>query len=532
MAERNMRVKVGGFVVAMLAAFTVLVLLFGGTPRFLATTTTYTVLFPEAPGVQAGTPVRKSGVRIGRVTAVEIDDDTGQVRVKLEVNQKYLPRTSEEPVISRGLLNGDTNIDFIPRSATEGVSLARADRYPAEAEIPGIAPISPAKLITQAQGTIPEAQGAIQQFTATVSKFQGVGPKAEKALDEFTSVAKALKDFLPELRETNKRVQAFLGEPDQPGAKPEPPATLKQLLREAQEFVRAYKPLAEDVRTLIKNNEKNLTDSLKSLRDLTDKAGQMLSEENRKSLANALKTLETGAADLLSKSNKDAIAAILKNVGDASGDVAKTVKLVGIVANSLDDTVKELNKRMVEAKAVLDNLNQATKPISENAGPVMKNLAGAADNLSRTLAEVRQTIALLNKADGTLSRVLTDPQVYNNVAEATASLTRTLHRAEKIAKDLEVFADKVARRPEAIGFGGVVRPSTGLKESPYAPLPSYPVPGLNPGVVNPGVPAVVPQPPGPVTPFPPSSSFRGPAAALQPPELPPPAEVVPFRPEK
>jgi hypothetical protein len=33
-------------------------------------------------------------------------------------------------------------------------------------------------------------------------------------------------------------------------------------------------------------------------------------------------------------------------------------------------------------------------------------------------------------------------------------------------------------------------------------------------------------------PFPPSSSFRGPDAALQPPQLPPPAKLVPFTPEK
>jgi phospholipid/cholesterol/gamma-HCH transport system substrate-binding protein len=529
MAERNMRVKVGGFVLAMLAALTVLILLFGGAPRFLANSTKLTVLFPEAPGVLVGTPVRKSGVRIGQVTGIEIDDDTGQVRVKVEVDNKYLPRQSEEPVIARGLLNGDTNIDFVPRTAKEGVTLVKAERYAAGTEIPGVAPISPAKLFTQAQGTIPDAQGAIQQFTATVAKFEGVGPKAEKALDEFASVARGIKDFLPELRETNRRVQAFLGEPDRPGEKPEPPATLKQLLKEVQDFVKAYKPLAEDVRSLIKNNEKELTESLKSLRQLTTRAGDFLSEDNRKALTNALKTIETAAADILSKQNKDSIAAILKNVGEASGDIAKTVRLVGILADSLDGTVKELNNRLVDAKTLFENLNRASKPIADNAEPVMKNLASAADNLSRTLAEVRQTIALLNKADGTLSRVLTDPQVYNNVAEATAALTRTMHRAEKIAKDLEVFADKVARRPETIGLGGVVRPNTGLKESPFAPLPSFPVPGTNPGVVNPGVPAVLPQPGGPLTPFPPSSSFRGPDAALQPPELPP-AKLVPFAP--
>ena len=46
-------------------------------------------------------------------------------------------------------------------------------------------------------------------------------------------------------------------------------------------------------------------------------------------------------------------------------------------------------------------------------------------------------------------------------------------RAEKITRDLEVFADKIARRPELIGVGGAVRPSSGLKDLPGTPLPSY-----------------------------------------------------------
>jgi phospholipid/cholesterol/gamma-HCH transport system substrate-binding protein len=39
-------------------------------------------------------------------------------------------------------------------------------------------------------------------------------------------------------------------------------------------------------------------------------------------------------------------------------------------------------------------------------------------------------------------------------------------RFDRILRDFEVFADKIARHPESIGVGGAVRPSAGLKESP------------------------------------------------------------------
>jgi hypothetical protein len=69
-----------------------------------------------------------------------------------------------------------------------------------------------------------------------------------------------------------------------------------------------------------------------------------------------------------------------------------------------------------------------------------------------------------------------------------------LARAERIAGDLEVFADKVARRPELIGVGGVVRPSSGLKDSPFAPTPVPPgLPAYRPDW-PPAVPATRPTP--------------------------------------
>jgi hypothetical protein len=45
-------------------------------------------------------------------------------------------------------------------------------------------------------------------------------------------------------------------------------------------------------------------------------------------------------------------------------------------------------------------------------------------------------------------------------------LVRIMPRLDRIMKDFETFADKLARHPEAIGLGGVVRPGSGLKDPP------------------------------------------------------------------
>ena len=100
--------------------------------------------------------------------------------------------------------------------------------------------------------------------------------------------------------------------------------------------------------------------------------------------------------------------------------------------------------------------------------------------------------------------------MYNQLVDAASNLNRTLIRAEKIAKDLEVFADKVARKPETLGIGGALRPSTGLKESPYAPLgpTPYPQPAPATGGIGGPIQPIAPVPGGALPPIPPVSSFK------------------------
>ena len=69
---------------------------------------------------------------------------------------------------------------------------------------------------------------------------------------------------------------------------------------------------------------------------------------------------------------------------------------------------------------------------------------------------------------GALRRFLNDPSIYNNLSDAACMLTRMLPRVDRILRDVEVFANKIARHPESLGVGGVVSPSSGLKEAPLA----------------------------------------------------------------
>jgi len=108
---------------------------------------------------------------------------------------------------------------------------------------------------------------------------------------------------------------------------------------------------------------------------------------------------------------------------------------------------------------------------------MLKNFDESAVQLNATLRDLRELILAVGRNEGTVQKLLTDPSIYNNLNDAALMVTRILPRVDRALRDVETFADKIARHPESLGIGGAIRPSSGLKESPtfgpYGPQPGY-----------------------------------------------------------
>src|SRR5207244_11187968 len=112
-SELRFRFRIAVFVLASLLFLAVVIILLGGFPTvFEGMTRRYYVMFQYAPGVSVNTPVRRSGVRIGQVEKVELDDETGQVRVTVAIDPPHVLYTDDTPRLVHGALSGDTSIDF------------------------------------------------------------------------------------------------------------------------------------------------------------------------------------------------------------------------------------------------------------------------------------------------------------------------------------------------------------------------------------------------------------------------------------
>jgi phospholipid/cholesterol/gamma-HCH transport system substrate-binding protein len=122
-----------------------------------------------------------------------------------------------------------------------------------------------------------------------------------------------------------------------------------------------------------------------------------------------------------------------------------------------------MNNTLKQADAMMVNLEKASKPLADRGESMTKNLDESIGRLNRVLASVEDLFRDFGKGKGTLPQLLNDPQLYNNLNDAALAIVRMMPQLDRILKDVETFADKIARHPEALGVGGAIRPGSGLK---------------------------------------------------------------------
>ncbi|MEA1950099.1 MAG: MlaD family protein [Planctomycetota bacterium] len=112
MNERKMQFRLGVLVVAVVLILAIMVLLLG-TPETFKQGFPVRVKFENAGGVEMGTPVRNSGILIGRVSTVDLAENGGAiVTVKMDKGRKLLPNQTFRVAFTSVL--GDVQLEVVP----------------------------------------------------------------------------------------------------------------------------------------------------------------------------------------------------------------------------------------------------------------------------------------------------------------------------------------------------------------------------------------------------------------------------------
>ena len=208
MDDRVLQFRVGVLVLVTALTSILLVMYFGEWPMFGPGTYVLYVGFDEAPGVSVDTPVRKSGVLIGRVRQVELKEKA--VHVLLRINKDFPITTNEICRIGTGNLFGDAVIEFVRSEQIEKNSRVLGS----EDFIRGKVAQDPLEVLLELQsvvvnleddlaatlGSVTTASNHFSQLSKNINAFverdgNQLGKLVERSTQALTSIDRAARVF-------------------------------------------------------------------------------------------------------------------------------------------------------------------------------------------------------------------------------------------------------------------------------------------------------------------------------------------------
>ncbi len=190
MDERVMQFRVGVVFLVTLLLIGILLVMFGKLPSLMGRTYTIQIEFDDADGVTKDTPIRKSGIVIGRVSDVELIDNDEKVMVTAKIQADKFIYQNEQCMVTRNLLSGDTAVTFAAVRHKPGVGK----------------PIDPDTIL---KGFISDdPTGLKQELQKPIDTVMRTGEELAAASKQLGAAAKRVEEILD--AKTQKNVQSVL----------------------------------------------------------------------------------------------------------------------------------------------------------------------------------------------------------------------------------------------------------------------------------------------------------------------------------
>jgi len=131
-------------------------------------------------------------------------------------------------------------------------------------------------------------------------------------------------------------------------------------------------------------------------------------------------------------------------------------------------TVSSVQGAVEQADTNLENLTHVTEPLGRKTASIVTKLDSTMSNMYSLSQELNTFVKLMNKKDGTINKLASDPELYENLNRSATAMNVLLKNLQPIMHDARVFSDKIARHPELMGVGGALKGSSGFKEATYS----------------------------------------------------------------
>lgn len=355
MDERVLRFRVGVVVVAAAIITIILITLLGAWPSPFKPRDTVQIEFPSAPGVTIDTPVRKSGIQIGRVSDVQLQDD-GNVLLTLKIDAKYrLNKNQICRISTRSVVTGDAVLEWVRAETQTGAPTEYIEDgdYLTNGQV---AP-DPFKMITRFEA---KAEAALASVDGAGQSIRSAGTEVEQVAGSLNAIfgtkETELKSMVDEALLAMQNFNAVMADIQDITGDQKLKSRLQNTVQRFPElFENAQKTLVEVQNTLQQFNavaaraERNLT----NLEDLTGPLGER-GEEISQDIADSMHNIST----------------VLGNLADLSKSLNNQEGTIGQLINN-----PELYDRVNRIAMEVERLVHKVEPILDDARVISDKIA-------------------------------------------------------------------------------------------------------------------------------------------------------------
>ncbi len=405
MEDTKLRFGVGVLVLSAIGVGVILTFLFGAFPAVLARSYGLMVDMDSAAGVSENTPVLRDGVRIGRVTKIELKPEGG-VRLSLSIDadrqltRNYVPRT-----VSGSLITGDAKLEF------------QKDDAAALANLDGQAPVGVAPVAKNNRWDPPE-----ETLASTYYSDGDYILSRDRTADDPLKLIASLENDVRTTLESIK--MASLG----------------------------VNQAATSLTDVVNSNEANF-------RDIVTKTSTSLDQFQL-----AMRDVQSIVSDPeLKASLKQSLEALPRVLDETEDTIVQAKQTIERVGASTERTMDAASQTFESLDRTIVNIEKFTEPLGQRGDEIVSQVLVSLRNLDRALAEVATFGELVNNSDGTLRKIIEDDEMYYQIKRTVGNIETASARIRPIMDDVRVFTDKLARDPRELGVRGAIsqRP-TGL----------------------------------------------------------------------
>lgn len=338
MDDRIMQFRVGVMVLATGIITAILLVVIGEAPQFGFGRETFLleVKFPSAPGVTKETPVRKSGILIGRVTEVRFAEDSSVI-VTTAIYKDIKLLKGERCRIKGGLL-GDSTLEFTPgKVMKKGVYYQDGDRIER-----GLVVSDPMEVLASFQEQMSIALGT---FNTTGHDIGTLARRLNKLVDRNDDQIERIMD------ETEAALKSFnlaMKKIDQVVGDEEMIAALRKSLSALPELVEQTQQTFEQMQHTIELADENL-ENLTKFTDPLGENGERIVLKVADSVSNLNELLEQMVTFSESLNNgKGSLAQLIHNP-----DLYQSLSRA---ARNMEMATKQLRPIMKDVRVITDKL--------------------------------------------------------------------------------------------------------------------------------------------------------------------------------